>query len=205
MGIKAWHLFHDFDYPHTATPRIEAILKAVKKLEMTREPSAKKDPVLVWHLFNLVGTLADGILESQVAYTVALVAFWGMAWLGELVKSSSVVDQVWVKDLIWDPDGNYLKIRIREAKTAAVGEVQEIHCQYQPNLLDPVGAVRRLISDTGATDDDPVFSYPCGDRRVTWTFLRVGGALLRWNKLYIREYSEGDEAKPVRCKRKARS
>lgn len=47
-----------------------------------------------------------------------------------------------VKDLIWDPNGNYVRIKIRAAKTAAVGEIQEIHCQSQSSLLDPVDAIR---------------------------------------------------------------
>lgn len=203
-GIKAWHLFHGFDYPHKETPRIEALLTAAKKLELQTEPTERKDPILIRHLFGLVENLAGKDLESQVAYTVALVAFWGMARLGELVKTSSKVDQVKVKDLIWDPKGGFVRIRIRAAKTASVGEIQEIHLQYQLSLLDPIGAIRRLIEDTRATDDDPVFSYPKGNERVTLTksrclkifsntwktqdeckltghSFRVGGASLRWN------------------------
>lgn len=87
-GVKAWHLFHGFEYPHKETPRVEAVLKAAKKLEIREGPREKKDPVLLSHLFRLVGDLADGKLDNQVAYTVALLAFWGMARLGELVKSS---------------------------------------------------------------------------------------------------------------------
>lgn len=203
-GVKAWNLFHDHDYPHKAAPRIEAILTAAQKLELKDEPKQKKNPVLIKILFNLVEQLADGGLENQVAYVVALVAFWGMARLGELVKASKSLDQVSVKDLIWDPKGSYLIIKIRAAKTAAVGEIQEIYLQTQPLLLDPVSAIRRLIKDTNATDDDPVFSYPKGNKRVTLTktrcqrlfsdvwksqtgciltghSFRVGGASLRWN------------------------
>lgn len=203
-GIKAWHLFHGLDYPHKETPRVEAVLKAAHKLELRSVPREKKDPVLIRHMFNLVRDLADGELEKQVAYTVALTAFWGMARLGELVKSSCKMDQVRVGDLVWEPKGDYVRIRIRSAKTAAVGEIQEIHCQFQSSLLDPVGAIRRLIHDTKATDDDPLFSYPQGGKRITLTkarcqklfseawssqegskltghSFRVGGASLRWN------------------------
>lgn len=206
-GIKAWHLFHNFEYPHQATPRVEAILKAAAKLELREEPKEKKNPVLISHLFNLLETLSDGKLENQVAYTVALVAFWGMARLGELLKTSAKADQVKVKDVIWGGKMEFLKIRIRGAKTAAVGEIQEIHCQKQPSLLDPVSAIQRLVEQTRANDDDPLFSYPCGDRRVTLTkarcqtifeevwsrrtntkltghSFRVGGASLRWNLKY---------------------
>lgn len=47
-----------------------------------------KNPVLVEHLFMLLTKLSGGNLEEQVAYAVALVAFWGMARLGELLKTS---------------------------------------------------------------------------------------------------------------------
>lgn len=203
-GIKAWHLLHDAKYPHDATPRVECILTAAAKLELLKAPKVPKNPVLVKHLFMLLETLSGGSLEEQVAYTVALVAFWGMARLGELLKSSIKVNQVKVKDVVWHPDDRYLVIRIREAKTATVGEIQEIHCQHQDSLLDPVGAVRRLISSTGATKDDNLFSYPSNGKRVTLTkaramrlfedvwkdkaggrltghSFRVGGASLRWN------------------------
>lgn len=203
-GVKAWHLFHGFEYPHKETPRIEAMLTAAKKLESQSEPSKKKDPILIRHLYKLVEDLAGDKLENQVAYTVALVAFWGMARLGELVKVSSNLDQVRVKDLIWDPSGDFVRIKIRAAKTASVGEVQEIHLQYQSSLLNPIGAIRRLIDNTKATDDDALFSYPRGGKRITLTktrclkifsetwkaqdhskltghSFRVGGASLRWN------------------------
>lgn len=72
-----------------------------------------------------------------------------------------------VKDLIWDPNGNYVRIKIRAAKTAAVGEIQEIHCQSQSSLLDPVDAIRQLIKETNATDDDRLFSYPRDGKRIT--------------------------------------
>lgn len=202
-GVKAWHLFHGIDYPHRETPRVEAMLTAAKRLEMEAEPGEKKEPILIRHLYKLVENLADGNAEGQVAYTVALVAFWGMARLGELLKAASNLDQVRVKDLIWDPHGRYVKIKIRAAKMAVVGEIQEIHLQRQSSLLDPIGAIQRLIENTNATDDDPLFSYPTGDKRITLTktrclmlfsntwmsqnkkltghSFRVGGASLRWN------------------------
>lgn len=139
-----------------------------------------------------------------MAYTVALVVFWGMARLGELLETGSSRNQILVKDIIWDPKGTYLRIKIREAKTAVVGEVQEIHCQHQKLLLDPLRAIRRLIISTGATEDDVLFSYRKGGQRITLTksrclkifeqvwekssetkltghSFRVGGASLRWN------------------------
>lgn len=203
-GIKAWHLFHGHDYPHHATPKIEAILTAAKKLQLREEPRPTKNPVLIRHLFGLLESLANDNNESQVAYTVALIAFWGMARLGELVKSRSNLDQVKLKDVVWDPNLCYLKINIRAAKTAAVGEVQEIHCQSQNLLLDPVGAVKRMIETMQTTEDDPLFSYPHGSKRIVLTkarcqkifsdlwerhcgtrltghSFRVGGASLRWN------------------------
>lgn len=159
---------------------------------------------MVKHLFGLLEGLSDGSLENQTAYTVALVAFWGLARLGEFLKTAKSKDQVRVKDLIWGVKMDFLRIRIREAKTAAVGEIQEIHCHNRNSLLDPVSAVQRLIKDTDAAEDDPLFSYPYGDKRIILTkarcqrifadvwaskmrkkltghLFRVGGASLRWN------------------------
>lgn len=203
-GIKAWHLYHDCEYPHHATPRIELLLTTAKKLDLKERVKTPKETVLVKHLFALLENLTDKSLEDMVAYTVALVAFWGMARLGELLKHPNAVDQVRVKDLVWGPEGEFLTIKIRAAKTAAVGEVQELHLQKQDTLLDPVSAVRRLIDYTRPTDDKALFSYPVNDRRkiltksrgqaifakvwsrspdakLTGHSFRVGGASLRWN------------------------
>lgn len=203
-GIKAWHLYRDHPYPHHATPRIELMLTTAKKLDLQKQEKAIKDPVLVDHLFSLLESLTDGSLESMTAYTVALVAFWGMARLGELMKQTSSQDQVKVKDLVWDPSNEYLTIRIRAAKTAAVGEIQEIHLCRQESILDPVSAVQHLLHSTGASEDDDLFSYPTNTGRrvltkarcqrifttvwnsstestLTGHSFRVGGASLRWN------------------------
>lgn len=82
--------------------------------------------------------------------------------------------------------------------------MQEIHLSSQPSLLNPVSALRRLISAMNTTDDDPLFSYVKGEKQVTLTkarglkiftktwkdaaspkltghYFRVGGASLRWN------------------------
>lgn len=205
-GIKAWHLYHDCLYPHDATPRVELLLKTAMKLDLVGGQKIPKNPVLVNHLFVLLEKLTGGNLEDQTIYTVALVAFWGMARLGELLKSHNAPDQVRVKDVIWDPMGEYASIRIRAAKTAAVGEIQEIHLRRQHSLLDPVSALRRLISCTRATKDEDLFSYPVSGRETRRTMtkaraqillkqvwvkstkseltghsFRVGGASLRWN------------------------
>lgn len=203
-GVKAWHLYHDCQFPHHATPRVELMLTTAKKLDLNAPTKSPKEPVLVTHLFTLLEALTNRSMEDLTAYTVALVAFWGMARMGELLKHNSSVDQIRVKDLVWDPKGEYVTIRIRAAKTAAVGEIQDIHLRKQTSLLDPVNAVRRLIKATNACDGDALFSYPMGKRRKTLTksrcmtiftkawnastgakltghSFRVGGASLRWN------------------------
>lgn len=203
-GIKAWHRYHDQKYPHDATPRVKLILTTTKKLDLLKGEKIQKDPVLVKHLFMLLETLISGTLEDQMVYTVALVACWGMARLGELLKSPRSTNYVRVKDIVWDPAGESCVIRIREAKTAAVGEIQEIYLKRQESFLDPVSTLRRLIQCTGSTEDDALFSYVMNGKRKTLTkgrshaifnrvwkktsdnkltghSFRVGGALLRWN------------------------
>lgn len=133
--IKTWNRLHDLRYPHEATPRVECILTAAAKLKIMNAPKVEKNPVLVKHLFMLLETLSGGSLEEQVAYTVALVAFGGMARLGELLRSSTKVNQVKVKDVTWHPSDGYLIIKTREAKTATVGEIQDIHCQHRDSFF----------------------------------------------------------------------
>lgn len=111
-GIKAWHLYHDVQYPHHATQRVELMLTTAKKLDLREKEKIPKDPVLVRHLFSLVENLTGKSLEDMAAYTVALVAFWGMARLGELLKPPNAADQVRLKDLVWDQKGMYLRIKI---------------------------------------------------------------------------------------------
>lgn len=202
-GIKAWHLFHHFKYLQKTTPKVEAILRTAEKLELSKHPKERKNPVLAEHLFKLWEVLSDGSLENQVAHTVALIVFWGMARLRELLKAPSSANKVFVKDVVWDPKEKFLKLKIQEARTAVVGEIEEIHCQHQSSLLDPVGAIRQLIIATGATEDDALVLYPSGKKRITLTkawaqkisndvwvrnglpltghSFRVGGASLRWN------------------------
>lgn len=92
----------------------------------------------------LLETLTSGSSKDHVVYVVALVSFAGMARLGKLPEPLKAVDIVHLKDLIWDPLGRFFMIRIRESKTAAVGEIQEIHPTSQNSLLNPVSAIRQL-------------------------------------------------------------
>lgn len=140
-GMKAWHLYHNFQYPHESNTRVELILTTAAKLELLETPRDAKGPILIRHLLVLLEALAGGSAEDHVEYVVALVAFWGMARLGELLKPPRTTDVVRLKDLVWNPAGRFVKIRIRAAKTAAVGEIQEIHLTSQNSLLDPVSAI----------------------------------------------------------------
>lgn len=46
-GIKAWHLYRDFPYPHKSNPQVELILTTAAKLELLRVPKVAKEPILV--------------------------------------------------------------------------------------------------------------------------------------------------------------
>lgn len=52
----------------------------VKKLNRT------KQPILLRHLAEIVQALTTDELQDQIALTIALVAFWGMARLGEMMQ-----------------------------------------------------------------------------------------------------------------------
>lgn len=89
-------------------------------------------------------------------------------------------------------------------KLLRLGKYKILIANIRVLFLDPVGAVRRLIASTGATEDDNLFSYPTNGKRITLTKaravrlfddvwgdrtggkltghpFRVGSASLRWN------------------------
>lgn len=53
-GIKAWHLFHDREYPHQANEAVKALLKASRTIEsQIQQVEKKRPPVLVSDLVIL--------------------------------------------------------------------------------------------------------------------------------------------------------
>lgn len=86
-GIKAWHIFHRCDYPHKSDTVVKKLLQASKRVEARfAEVQQKRPPVLVSDLVNLANSVSMKSEQQVVLATIALVAFWGTARLGELVS-----------------------------------------------------------------------------------------------------------------------
>lgn len=88
-GIKAWHMYHDETYPHQVDDAVRKLLRATRMIEArANEIEKKRPPVLVSDLVILMEVL-PGKGEIKLAMlTVALVAFWGTARLGELLSDN---------------------------------------------------------------------------------------------------------------------
>jgi hypothetical protein len=172
-----------------------------------KEARLERKPVQLRHLAELAKELAKGSAKDRLALTIALVAFWGMARLGELVSDDRSKAKILWNDLLYLKDKTYVKIAIQNAKTAKPGEVQFLTLQKIPSLLCPFSAIDRLDKDNPkASLGDPVFSY-CDEknRRISlsktalvniykrvWKkndknhqlsghSFRIGGATLKWN------------------------
>lgn len=207
-GIKAWHMFHDKPYPNHVDGAVKTLLKATKMTEaIINEIEKKRPPVLVSDLVILLEVLPDEGEMGLAMMTVALVAFWGTARLGELLLDNQKKILPKWDDLVWAEDKSYVRINIHNAKTAKPGEIQAIHLQRQNSVLDPVSMLEEWFAFKPRKSSDEIFSVWVGDRkqrlgkqatinrfRSVWNArrqknkqllhghsFRIGGASLRWN------------------------
>ncbi|KAH9819098.1 hypothetical protein DFH28DRAFT_887424, partial [Melampsora americana] len=92
---------------------------------------------------------------------VVLVAFWGMARLGELVPLS-LTKQIRIKDVKQTDNGNKMRPAIRESKTSKPGQLKYLYLRRHRSLLDPVSAIERLMQRhvrDGYHEDNASFAY----------------------------------------------
>lgn len=154
-------------------------------------------------LFNLIKEKHNDSPEHNMVITLALCAFWGMARLGEFIQATYEEGAITRNDISFgtNPSGRYIRLHLRKAKTAPPGEIQIIHLQSQPSVLDPVAAVERLLlANKGSNSDSLLFhtkNSPVSKKLVIkilelvwgpssldkWTghSFRVGGASLQHN------------------------
>lgn len=207
-GIKAWHMFHDQPYPHHADAAVKTLLKATKMIEARmNEVERKRPPVLVSDLVIPLEVLPERGELGLAMLTVALVAFWGTARLGELLSDNKKKRLPRWDDLVWADDKSYVRIRLLDAKTAAPGEVQEIHLQRQHSILDPVSMLEEWFILRPRKTSEEIFMVSIDNKkqrlgkqstigllRSVWNerrprsrqllhghSFRIGGASLRWN------------------------
>lgn len=208
-GLKAWHIFHDEEYPYHTKTAVKLLIKASEMIEARfKEKDKKRPPVLLQDLLDLQKRTEGGQSKSQVAYTAALCAFWGTSRLGELVSDDPKRSIPTWGDLTWAHDKSYVRIAVHEAKTAAPGEIQWIHLQRQNSTLDPVQALYDLRVTRRHKPSDPLFRWERNGKlevltkraAIDWFVsvwkkskrvkkgvdlsghsFRIGGASLRWN------------------------
>lgn len=206
-GIRAWHIVRHTRIPRTDQEVVKVLLRATKRNKEEKSLVTVKKPVMVQQLFDLLKNSTGKSARHDLATTVALVAFWGMARLGELLRGSKESGALLVRHLEFgSTDGQkYAKLHLQKAKTAKPGEIQVIHLQEQRNVLDPVSALERLLAGRSNVDrDDFLFALEesggvspmlkraftntveeCwGHSRIeTWTghSFRVGGTSIRFN------------------------
>lgn len=202
-GIKVWHMFHNKPYPHQVNESVKTLLGATRMTEARmNKVESKRPPVLVSDLVILLEVLPEQGEIGLAILTVARVAFWGTARLGELISDNSN------KRLPrWAKDKSYVNIKILNVKTAKPGEIQSIHLQRQASVLDPVSILEAWFAYRPRKPSDEIFTVqvdgrkkrlgkqstinhlqavwndrrPKGKRMLHGHSFRIGGASLRWN------------------------
>lgn len=207
-GIKAWHLFHEEEYPRHVDEAVKTLLKATRMVEaQTLEREKKRPPVLVSDLVVLLEVLPSQGEKGLALLSAALVAFWGTARLGELLSDNPKKVLPRWDDLEWAPDGSHVKINLHNAKTAKPGEVQVLYLHRQSSLIDPVSTLEEWKAFRPRKPREEIFSVSFNDQvrrlgkqdsinhlRSIWNArrpekerllnghsFRIGGASLRWN------------------------
>ncbi|EHS64089.1 uncharacterized protein PGTG_20792 [Puccinia graminis f. sp. tritici CRL 75-36-700-3] len=156
-GLKAWHVYHGAEYPSLSNNKVALMLKASAKADALLVRTKTKRPVMVEHLLLLHDHLSKGDDLGLVLLDMSLVAFWGMARLGELASDINVGrlrkgDGVRISDVRVADDAQSALIKIYFAKTAVGGEVQHLLLTATNNKLCPVRALIRRISSGEAGD-----------------------------------------------------
>lgn len=207
-GIKAWHLFHNKEYPYQVDRAIKTLLKATRMTEAKfEEIDRKRSPVQLSDLIILLEILPSQGEAGIAMLCVALVAFWGTGRLGELLSDNPRKTLPRWDDLEWNEDQSIVKIALHNAKTAGPGEVQYISLERQNSLLDPVSMLKEWFAFRHRKLSDEIFVVHVNDKktrlgkqatisqlRSIWNTkrskkkqmlhghsFRIGGASLRWN------------------------
>lgn len=198
-GLKMWHTLHGVTFPSLDENRLRLLLKATKKREPERQPLRRLGLTLL-DVHSLVLKLRETDIRSVTLKAVILVGFWSLARLGELtLHEDHPAVFVRRRDVHFSSDNKTASIMLRLAKTAAPGETQYLTLCWQPNILDPVAALKSLLTKSKGGPDDPLFCdlhkglpirkavvlsflkrhQPDGGGFWSGHSLRIGGASLR--------------------------
>lgn len=145
--------------------------------------------------------------ELELVGSVVLIAFWKMARIGERLREKQLKGALLRKHFkfVKKDRKKFARQHLRKAKTAKLEGVQVIHLQEQLNILDPVGALERVMLANKEADRDEILFATRGPGRKTPTSnsrftklvkksggrssqstwsghsFKVGGVLLRYN------------------------
>ncbi|EHS63991.1 uncharacterized protein PGTG_21922 [Puccinia graminis f. sp. tritici CRL 75-36-700-3] len=158
QGLKAWHIFHDSPYPIISEKKAALLLKSSLKVEASTPRKEPKNPVLIRHMVCLANDLSSGDLEDAAILDLALVAFWGLARLGELTTDQTSPQRKILPSYVSiHPTGSSVTVELKVSKTALPGESQFLQLKGMLNILCPVRALTRRLATCGRNDH--VFSY----------------------------------------------
>lgn len=185
-GLKAWHLYHLEKFPAVEEGIIKQILTASKRIDAELPKKEGKKPVHLKHLVHLAIELSTkGEKEIAILDTI-LVAFWGLARLGEVVSDKKETSEVIrLEDVkIIKGDRKEARIVIRGAKTATAGQTQILQVKELNHLLCPVAALERRMARTNNAKDS-LFVYTEGGVRETLSKKTIMATCQRcWEKTF---------------------
>jgi hypothetical protein len=143
------------------------LLKASAREDAKTPPREKKDAVTIADLIVLVDALSPGLKSDAAIRDTCLVAFWGLARLGEVTYATSTsLGGVTVGDVRTSANGT--NVALRDAKTAEPGELQLLRLSKLPNALCLVAALIRL-TEGSSSSHDPLFAHEGPEGRVKIT------------------------------------
>ncbi|KNE97105.1 hypothetical protein PSTG_09679 [Puccinia striiformis f. sp. tritici PST-78] len=83
-GLKAWHTYHRKPYPTSVEQRSSVYIRSSARTNPTFPVKPKKGAVHLSQLVYLAEQLGKGNAQERAILDLALIVFWGMAWLAEL-------------------------------------------------------------------------------------------------------------------------
>ncbi|KAI7939481.1 hypothetical protein MJO29_014217 [Puccinia striiformis f. sp. tritici] len=123
-------MYHDKPSPQVSDKKITLMVRGAAKEDAKRPKGRSKPAVMIPDLIKLVAELAEGPEEHITIMDLVVVAFWGMARLGELVctkRTTMSCAGLTVRNVAFSRNGETATLTLRNAKTAALGELQYIH------------------------------------------------------------------------------
>jgi hypothetical protein len=169
-GLKAWHLYHQAEYPTITEARVKVMLRSLAKEDADKPKKTQKGAVKLHHLVYLVEHLWGGTPEDRAIMDLALTAFWSIARLGKLTYQQATGPptgraELKVRDVMMKPTKTRetkALIILWEAKTIKPGEEQMLRLLLQNHALCPVEAIKRRMKEAHGLKDT-LFGFYCQD------------------------------------------